>query len=175
MQKKIGGPFIEGAFTSGMQAAERLDTALRAKGTGTLVMAHRGGYVYGRENALETVQKALAARADIIELDVRKSRDGILYCHHGSVPWGIMAASFFGLLTFAQIERLVGKRATLNAMLASIPLDTLIYLDVKDFWITKSNLKRLTADRKNITIMPFGDFPWLKRLLDSGKVVLLTR
>ena len=49
---------------------------MRAMSHTPLVMAHLGGYIYGRENALETVRAALAAQADIIEPDVRKSRTG---------------------------------------------------------------------------------------------------
>jgi glycerophosphoryl diester phosphodiesterase len=138
-----------------------------------LVMAHRGGYVYGRENALETVKKALEAKPDIIELDVRKSRDGILYCHHGSGPWGVIAAAFFGLLSFVHIQRLVGARNTLESILKSIPSDTRIYLDIKDFWITKEDLSPLIAHREGIRVMPFGHLLWLKRLLHSKQVVLL--
>jgi glycerophosphoryl diester phosphodiesterase len=96
-------------------------------------MAHRGGYVYGRENALETVLKALEAGADIIELDVRKSRDGVLYCHHGSMPWGMIAATFFGFLSFARIQKLVGRRYVLTHILEAIPSGTQAYLDIKDF------------------------------------------
>jgi len=129
-----------------------------------LIMAHKGGTAYGRENALETVRTALGHKPDIIEVDVRKSRDGVLYCHHGSVPFGVFFATFFGLLSFKTIQRLVGKRDTLADILAAIPDDTLIYLDLKDLWITATDLAPLVAGRPNMWIAPFWSPRWLKEL-----------
>jgi glycerophosphoryl diester phosphodiesterase family protein len=127
-------------------------------------MAHAGGWAHGRENAVTTIQKALVFNPDIIEVDVRKSRDGVLYCHHGSEPWGTIAATFFGIFTFAQIQWLVGQRDTLQAVLAAVPRNTLIYLDLKDRWINADDLRPLIESRKGIWIAPFGSVNWLKHL-----------
>jgi hypothetical protein len=129
-----------------------------------LVMAHAGGSAHGRENAVETIRKALTFRPDVVEVDVRKSRDGVLYCHHGSEPWGTIAATFFGIFTFAQIQWLVGQRDTLKAVLATVPSDTLVYLDLKDRWINADDLRPLIDGRKGIWIAPFGSVNWLRRL-----------
>lgn len=129
-----------------------------------LVMAHKGGSAHGRENAIDTIKRALAYRPDIIEVDVRKSRDGIMYCHHGSEPWGTLMAAFFGLLPFRQIQRLAGQRDTLKEILAVIPEDTLVYLDLKDPWIVASDLRPIITGRKGIWVAPFGTVRWLKRL-----------
>ena len=129
-----------------------------------LVMAHAGGSAHGRENAVTTIRKALVFKPDIVEVDVRKSRDGVLYCHHGSEPWGTIAATFFGLLTFTQIQRLVGQRDTLQAVLAAVPRDTLVYLDLKDRWINADDLRPLIEGRSGIWVAPFGSVSWLKRL-----------
>jgi len=48
-----------------------------------LVMAHAGGRAHGRENTASTVQEALRHSPGIIELDLRRSNDGQLYCYHG--------------------------------------------------------------------------------------------
>jgi len=127
-------------------------------------MAHKGGSAHGPENALETIQKALTFAPDVIEVDVRKSRDGILYCHHGSEPWGTVAATFFGLLTFRRIQKLVGHRDTLEAVMNAIPKDVLVYLDLKDFWIHADDLRPLIEGRKGVWIAPFSSVKRLRQL-----------
>jgi glycerophosphoryl diester phosphodiesterase len=47
-----------------------------------LVIAHRGDSSEALENSLEAVHRALALPADMIELDIRKSRDNALYVMH---------------------------------------------------------------------------------------------
>ena len=129
-----------------------------------LIMAHKGGTAYGPENAAETVRRALAHKhkPDIIEVDVRKSRDGVLYCHHGSIPFGVFFATFFGLFSFRTIMRLVGPRDTLRDVLAAIPEGTLVYLDLKDPWITAADLAPLISGRAGVWVAPYW---WIPQLL----------
>ncbi len=47
-----------------------------------LVIAHRGDSSQALENSLEAVHRALSYPADMIELDVRKSIDNVLYIMH---------------------------------------------------------------------------------------------
>jgi glycerophosphoryl diester phosphodiesterase len=47
-----------------------------------LVIAHRGDPSEALENSLEAIHRALALPADMIELDIRKSRDNALYVMH---------------------------------------------------------------------------------------------
>lgn len=47
-----------------------------------LVIAHRGDSSNALENSLEAFHRALAYPVDMIELDIRKSRDGLLYVMH---------------------------------------------------------------------------------------------
>ena len=107
---------------------------------------------------------SLKFNPDIIEVDVRKSRDGVLYCHHGSVPLGVCAATFFGFLTFKQIQSLIGQRDPLAAVLSIIPSDTLVYLDIKDGWVHCDDLRPFIVGRRNIWIAPFGTIKQLRHL-----------
>lgn len=75
-----------------------------------LIMAHRGSVGKGRENSIAAIREALTFSADIIEVDVRMSRNGVVYCHHGSIPFGVLAAQLFRFPTFTKTQRLVGKR-----------------------------------------------------------------
>jgi len=47
-----------------------------------LVIAHRGDSAIALENSLEAIHRALSFPADMIELDVRSSRDNVLYIMH---------------------------------------------------------------------------------------------
>jgi glycerophosphoryl diester phosphodiesterase len=46
------------------------------------VFAHRGAHLVARENTLEAFHEALALGVDGVELDVRKTSDGVLVVHH---------------------------------------------------------------------------------------------
>lgn len=130
-----------------------------------LIMAHKGGTAYGRENSLETIRKALEIMPDvIIEVDVRKSRDGVLYCHHGSVPFGVAAAAFFGYLSFAQIQKLIGQRDMLSAIFKAIPETAIIYLDIKDRSVTAEDLKQVIGAHRRVWIAPLTTAKHLKEL-----------
>jgi glycerophosphoryl diester phosphodiesterase len=47
-----------------------------------LVIAHRGDASDALENSLEAIHRALSYPVDMIELDIRKSRDNVLYVMH---------------------------------------------------------------------------------------------
>lgn len=51
----------------------------------TLVLAHRGASVTCRENTLEAFAEARRLGADGVELDVRRTTDGVLVVHHDAV------------------------------------------------------------------------------------------
>ncbi len=116
------------------------------------VVAHAGGKAHGRENDIQTIRRALRDKPDIVEVDVRKSRDGVLYCHHGSIPIGVSAAQFFRFLTFAEIQKLVGKRDTLEDIVRVVPESTILLLDIKDANIDGYDLKKVLADRPQVWI-----------------------
>ncbi len=48
----------------------------------TAVVAHRGAHLQHRENTLEAFRAALALGVDGVELDVRRTLDGVLVVHH---------------------------------------------------------------------------------------------
>lgn len=67
--------------------ASGMGTSLTAAATtapGPAVLAHRGFHVGAApyENTVEAFRNAAAAGADFIELDVRRTRDGVLVVHH---------------------------------------------------------------------------------------------
>jgi glycerophosphoryl diester phosphodiesterase len=52
-----------------------------------LVIAHRGDSSIALENSLEAIHRALSYPADMIELDIRKSRDNVLYVMHDKLTF----------------------------------------------------------------------------------------
>ncbi len=117
-----------------------------------LVLAHMGGAAHGRENSIEAIQGALSYKPDIIEVDLRKSRDGVLYCHHGSIPFGYMVAHFYKYLPFTVIEFLARKRDTLAEIFEAIPDTTTVFLDLKDKHIDAADVQPFLKDRANVWI-----------------------
>jgi glycerophosphoryl diester phosphodiesterase len=66
----------------------------------TLVIAHRGAWDPAPQNSLEAFERAIAIGADMIELDVRRTRDGVLIVQHDPVedePTGPTLAEALGL------------------------------------------------------------------------------
>jgi glycerophosphoryl diester phosphodiesterase len=47
-----------------------------------LIIAHRGAPSFAKENTIESFEKAIALGADMIEFDVRRTKDNIFIAHH---------------------------------------------------------------------------------------------
>ncbi len=109
-----------------------------------LVMAHMGGKDHGQENSVEAVTVAQHYCPDIIELDVRKSSDGILYCHHGSVPFGMLFAFFFRFFKFSQISKWTNAN-TLEEALAAIKGNPIIFLDLRGSMVEPRDLDTILS------------------------------
>lgn len=89
--------------------------AVPVAGGGVANIAHRGASAYAPENTLAAVRKAIARDADLVEVDVQRTRDGALVLMHdltlerttdaatvlpGRAPWRVAD------LTLAEISRL---------------------------------------------------------------------
>ena len=93
-----------------------------------LVYAHRGDRSRAQDNTLEAFDLAVDARADGIELDVRRTRDGVLIVSHDP--------SIGDLAPFDQIgfEHLRSNRPevpTLEEALRHIPSEVFVNVEVK--------------------------------------------
>ena len=67
-----------------------------------LVIAHRGASRDAPENTPAAFEAAIALGADAVELDVRRTADGMLVVHHNASRRGVPLS----LLTYAQLVRL---------------------------------------------------------------------
>lgn len=94
------------------------------------VLGHRGCVHPGPENTVAAVRVALDAGADGVEVDVRRSADGVLMCSHDPVAQGLTvfattAADLARLAvpTVAQVLAAAGGQATVVLEVKNIPGD----------------------------------------------------
>ena len=94
------------------------------------VLGHRGCVHPGPENTVAAVRVALDAGADGVEVDVRRSADGVLMCSHDPVAQGLTvfatAAADLARLavpTVAQVLAAAGGQATVVLEVKNIPGD----------------------------------------------------
>lgn len=87
----------------------------------TAVFAHRGAHGECRENTLEAFRAAVALGVDGVELDVRRSREGVLVVHHDPTIGGrpIAATPFADLPDYvptlaAAMDELAGVRVNVE-------------------------------------------------------------
>jgi len=67
-----------------------------------LIIAHRGAPNYAKENTIESFKKAMISGADMIEFDVRRTKDNVLIAYHDQMIQG----HFVKELTFEGISQL---------------------------------------------------------------------
>ncbi|GAB4215115.1 MAG: glycerophosphodiester phosphodiesterase family protein [Synechococcales cyanobacterium] len=80
----------------------------------TLIIAHRGDHRHAEENTLEAFASALHTGADMIELDVRRTQDGIPVIFHDAT----LGHERLDQLTWAEIQTRQPTIPTLSATLA---------------------------------------------------------
>lgn len=94
-------------------AMDGLKAAWTAPGGGILIAAHRGGHLSAPENSLAAVDEAVAEGADVIELDVKVSHDGVPYLMHDqTVNRTTDGQGDAEVLTYAEVRRLTLRGGT---------------------------------------------------------------
>lgn len=108
-----------------------------------IVLAHKGFYdFYSKKKYIENSKEvcAISTKKDyikIIELDLRKSKDGILYCYHGNLFEYYIHLKI--PKTFSEIKKKINVDS-LSEILDVITEDKSIFLDIKDNSITKEDI-----------------------------------
>lgn len=93
-----------------------------------IIFAHRGARRRARENTLEAFRLARALRADGVELDVRRTRDGVLVVHHDPAPPG---APLLASVPFSRLRAEVPWVPTLTEALDALA-GMLVNIEVKN-------------------------------------------
>lgn len=72
-----------------------------------IVVAHRGASGYEHENTIAAFQKAIEMKADCIETDIRKTKDGVIVLHHDDAINGKEIKS----LTYEELQEEAQKKS----------------------------------------------------------------
>ena len=130
---------LSGLILGALDAAE-----LPAMTNRFVVIAHRGEHLRHQENTLEAIEGAIAAGADFVEIDLRRSRDGVyLLMHDRTVDRMTTGQGAVASLKWAELSALsVRDRRLTQVPPSRIPKFTealrachgriRIYLDFKD-------------------------------------------
>ncbi|MBI2655562.1 hypothetical protein HYX06_04020 [Candidatus Woesearchaeota archaeon] len=116
-----------------------------------IALAHKGYFDKGSEKSYKENSKEVCALSTVkdyiqtIELDLRKSKDGVLYCYHGTF------LQYYFLLKipqkFLDIKSKYGVDS-LDEILEVITEDKLVLLDIKDKSITRADIINSFEGRK---------------------------
>jgi len=99
---------------------EQAAGAVSAGREGPLVVAHRAGAALGPENSLSALEASIAAGADMAEVDVRLSRDGVpVLCHDETLETASGADRRVGELSLRELSQLDRPVPTLEEVLRS--------------------------------------------------------
>ncbi len=104
--------------------------------TDFLRIGHRGAAAYATENTLSSIQTALACNVDMVEMDVRQTKDGILVLSHDSHLKAEGRRLKIKQHTLSQIQQLClpgGELVTtLEQALAFVKGKALVNIDIKE-------------------------------------------
>ena len=155
-------------------------TALLDGGAGRpLVIAHRGASADAPENSLAAFDAAIAQRADLVELDVRRTADARLVVHHAARRRGVA----IDRLTYAElVERSRHRPPSLDEVLALCAGRVAVDVEIKEPGYEAEVVEivehRLDATRAVVTSFHAGVIETVKSLrpgLRCGLVVGLGR
>jgi|GEM_PF-5802392 len=118
---------------------------------GKIIFAHKGFLneeskkIY-RENSFEACKVSSASESICgIELDIRKSKDGIIYCYHGTLLQYCITLKFpRDFIVLKEKYKLDKLKDILNV----VPGNKSLFLDIKDTAITREDILNAVAGKK---------------------------
>jgi len=103
-------PALAEAVRGATPAMERLQTELDRPRGDLLIAAHRAGHLRSPENSLAAIDEAVAEGADIVEIDIKVSADGVPFLMHDeTVTRTTGGEGVAEQLTYAQVRQLTLK------------------------------------------------------------------
>jgi glycerophosphoryl diester phosphodiesterase len=96
----------------------------------TLIFGHRGASAHRRQNTVEAYSLAIEQGADGVELDARRSRDGVIIVHHDDRP--APDAAPFVELDFREIRATSPWVPTLDEAWQAIGDSALMNIEIKN-------------------------------------------
>jgi glycerophosphoryl diester phosphodiesterase len=99
-------------------------------GPGPLVYAHRGDRSRAPDNTIEAYRLAVEAGTDGVELDVRRTKDGVLIVSHDDRSPDLDP---FASLSFSDVRELAPHVPTLREAMDAIPRRVFVNVEIKNF------------------------------------------
>jgi glycerophosphoryl diester phosphodiesterase len=160
-------------ITINESAENVIDKITRLSNDQILVCAHRAYHKFAPENSLASIQQALDAGIDIVEVDVNTTKDGILVLMHDSlIDRTTNAKGYIGDYTYLDLKKLYLKIGdsvtshqipTLNEVLTLSKDKIILNLDIKRVDVSKLYQQLLVKKMQNDVF----SFIWDKRKIDE--------
>ena len=104
------------------KAKKIMDTLKDPTDPSVLVIAHRGAWLVQPENSIKAIEECIAIGVDIVEFDVRKTKDGkLVVIHDTTVDRTTNGTGKVAELTFEEIRNLYLKDSTGKLTKCKIP------------------------------------------------------
>ena len=101
---------------------------METKPSQALIVAHRGGAkTKALENTLEAFKRAFTLEVDAIEGDFHLTSDNHIICHHDDTIQNLTIKNS----TLVELQVLQPNLPTLKEVLSLIPIDKMIYIEIK--------------------------------------------
>lgn len=142
-----------------------------------LIISHRGSSGQAQENSIESILLAIKQGAEIVEIDIRITKDQVLVMNHND-RLSLLKGTKISKLTYAQLIELGYKPQLLADALKAIPKHVMIDLDLKNSnmdlalaqLISKEDEKRIIFDSNNVQLLNryIHHFPDAKHAFSTG-------
>jgi len=134
----------------------------------TMIIAHRGASSLARENTIESFKKAIEIGVDMIEFDVRRTKDQALIVHHDELMEGKPVKE----LTYDEISKMIIKQGfsvpTFEEVLKCTSEKIKLDVEIKEEGYEKEVVELLSTyfKKDQFVITSFYD-PCIKRIKDN--------
>lgn len=151
---------IKDAVSSQRHIKSIRDSLKKSSPENILIIAHRGGPRLGaHENTIDAFEKAIECGADMIETDIRRTRDGVLVCHHDNHINSIRIAD----MNFFEANRMASEKGyaipLLKDLIAMSTKRIKLDIEIKDvgYELEIIDLIRGTFDYSDFVMKSFND------------------
>jgi len=143
--------------------------------TEILVCAHRAYHKFAPENSIASIEEAIEANIDIVEIDVNTTKDGVLILmHDSSIDRTTNGTGYVSHYTHAELKKLylkindsitTHKIPTLNEVIAIAKDKVILNLDIKDVEVVKLYLQLKSKKMQNKVFSYIWDTQKIDRIL----------
>ena len=187
MIRRTAALFIFVAWSFGALAQQKVEDIRRnfmnaSNGT-VMVASHRAAHARFPENSLKAIQEAIRLGVDIIEIDVKVSKDGIPFLmHDGTMDRTTNGKGDPELLTWQELQKFFivdkGKRTslkipTLREALGLAKGKIMVDLDLKTSHINEVIDVVKKTDTENIVFFFDSDYQILEQVQKAGKDLMI--